>query len=814
MRNKIQRKIYIIQIFLLLFSAFPKPAFTQIPATPSAQQNVSTLSAALSTDSAFNKLSIGHTPQPSARIRRKAYVAALIKNTFQSKEKVEVIVKNVRNPEKYIAEIENERGQNVNASINKKYVNGEVIFSLDPQIGIQPGHYTVKVINTATEEVVSENKFAWGVLVTNTNKSIYLPGEVADIAMAVLDEYGRMVCDADVDLKIEAPNGITTLLSTADSTIIINPECYLHEVTTNPDYEAVYATSTPGRYLLKLTAVTDNGQYIVRDRFEVRDSVPFDIERTTATRIYPPENYPVEIKIKANQDFRGKIVETVPYDFQISPPSNEGIYSYSEESVLAESFDPKATYGIPDLPLPYEGEYSVTLGFGQQIEGHGMEDRYKKYGIDGHDGIDFALPVGTPVLAVDGGKVILAQENWVYGHTVVIQHPWGRTYYGHLSKIEVASGSLIQKGMQIGLSGATGIGITGPHLHFSVKPNVFDLNNLYYGKIDPTPFFGLASENPALSIADYPQSAKAVIWNVDIKEGQNFTIGYQYKTPNKSPYLYTIGPLRFISSDIKFPEKTGKFDVQINPFVLGTASPSSELLPSITSAEKVQTSSVQEEVVFSEIRPWQIAIDDITTQTFEFGSDVQGWTYTDDHANCAGVFTSGAGNPSGSLQTTGSKAGGGGHSCNTYWEWSGTWEDLGITPGYTVSGVSGSYDYAVSDDSTAGSWGTGAFELRDSGGTLRETMVAVLGSQTGTIGFTNRFGSEQSFTEEASNTSVRLRINTTIAMGGGTRTFAGQVDNLSVTITYTPTGGDGPTMEQMMRHGAWLQYGVENEFTF
>jgi len=172
------------------------------------------------------------------------------------------------------------------------------------------------------------------------------------------------------------------------------------------------------------------------------------------------------------------------------------------------------------------------------------------------------------------------------------------------------------------------------------------------------------------------------------------------------------------------------------------------------------------------------------TTTFVFSADAESWSYTDDSADCSGAFSSGAGNPSGSLQTTGSKSGGG-VTCNAYWEWTGTWEDLGVTSGDIVSGVSGSYEYAVSDDSSNGTWDTGAFELRNSGGTLRETMVTALTGQTGTAGFTQRSGTEQAFTGEASNTTVRLRINTVIAFSGGTRSWTGQNDNIAVTITHS-----------------------------
>lgn len=55
-----------------------------------------------------------------------------------------------------------------------------------------------------------------------------------------------------------------------------------------------------------------------------------------------------------------------------------------------------------------------------------MKQKYAEFGLDGHDGIDFDMPVGTPVLATDKGTVVLAQEDSDYGTTIVIEHEWGK----------------------------------------------------------------------------------------------------------------------------------------------------------------------------------------------------------------------------------------------------------------------------------------------------------------------------------------------------------------------------------------------------
>jgi murein DD-endopeptidase MepM/ murein hydrolase activator NlpD len=86
-----------------------------------------------------------------------------------------------------------------------------------------------------------------------------------------------------------------------------------------------------------------------------------------------------------------------------------------------------------------------------------------------HQGLDFRVPTGTPVEAVNRGRVILAQPLFFEGNCVVIDHGQGLlTLYLHLSKFSVKAGDDVTKGQEIGLSGGTGRA-TGPHLHLAVR---------------------------------------------------------------------------------------------------------------------------------------------------------------------------------------------------------------------------------------------------------------------------------------------------------------------------------------------------------
>lgn len=96
-------------------------------------------------------------------------------------------------------------------------------------------------------------------------------------------------------------------------------------------------------------------------------------------------------------------------------------------------------------------------------------------GLHGHNGIDMAASLGTPIHAAAAGTVIIAKAggwNGGYGTYVVIQHSNGmQTLYGHMSALNVSAGEAVSKGEMIGKMGNTGDS-TGVHLHFEVRGGV------------------------------------------------------------------------------------------------------------------------------------------------------------------------------------------------------------------------------------------------------------------------------------------------------------------------------------------------------
>ena len=86
-----------------------------------------------------------------------------------------------------------------------------------------------------------------------------------------------------------------------------------------------------------------------------------------------------------------------------------------------------------------------------------------------HSGVDISSPQGAPVVAANSGQVVLADDLYYAGNTVIIDHGLGMfSFYCHFSVIRAKRGDWVQKGDVIGEVGATGR-VTGPHLHWSVR---------------------------------------------------------------------------------------------------------------------------------------------------------------------------------------------------------------------------------------------------------------------------------------------------------------------------------------------------------
>jgi hypothetical protein len=277
---------------------------------------------------------------------KKKLTIEMAKKDFNANEDLEFLVKEQKEekapssseikPKLQASLVNNATGKEVlTTPIIEKVSDSDFKIKIQKPEDFRPGVYKLKVEYNGK---VAEQEFNWGVLAINTNKSVYSPGEEAYLQMASLNEYGHARCNSKLELKItNSTTGAEESFSTQDGTIQKNGTCNENgvrdNVTDSPDYFAYYQVSQQGTYQMQLTNL-DTG-YEITDSFEVKENVPFDIERIGATRINPYKStYRMTLNIKANQDFDGEAVEKLPSGFKVTNAGGGAVNAVGEEKEI------------------------------------------------------------------------------------------------------------------------------------------------------------------------------------------------------------------------------------------------------------------------------------------------------------------------------------------------------------------------------------------------------------------------------------------------------------------------------------------------
>lgn len=204
--------------------------------------------------------------------------------------------------------------------------------------------------------------------------------------------------------------------------------------------------------------------------------IPVDIEtkpeRYTITIKSGGEEKNVHIKVKPYKFLTKKI--TLPEEKVILGP--EDLKRAGKEAELLKNILSQTTSPGWDgrFKAPVDTKVSETFGVKRIMNG-------KKTSV--HGGLDYKGQTGAPVKAVNAGTVVLRDEFFFGGNTLVIDHGMGLfSVYMHLSEFKVATDEKIAKGQVIGLVGMTGRA-TGPHLHFGF--------NLLGVRVNPASLFKL-----------------------------------------------------------------------------------------------------------------------------------------------------------------------------------------------------------------------------------------------------------------------------------------------------------------------------------
>lgn len=114
----------------------------------------------------------------------------------------------------------------------------------------------------------------------------------------------------------------------------------------------------------------------------------------------------------------------------------------------------------PNKPVGLPVKGAITAGF------HDLA-YLKQFGRE-HEGIDIAVPIGTPVQTTMAGRVVWAGNRGEWGNVVAVENGEWMVIFAHLSQVLVKENEIVRSGEIVGLSGSSG-NSTGPHVHYEVR---------------------------------------------------------------------------------------------------------------------------------------------------------------------------------------------------------------------------------------------------------------------------------------------------------------------------------------------------------
>lgn len=197
-------------------------------------------------------------------------------------------------------------------------------------------------------------------------------------------------------------------------------------------------------------------------KFQKGDKVSFLYSQKT--RMGQPHSMPY-IKIAMIESHKKRqfiYADEDGYGYKSTKKSQAYTVKGKEKVTYTRRVPVKSTSSRFGMPLRH---VRITSSFSHRRY-HPILKRYRP-----HHGTDFGARRGTPLLAVNSGKVSFSGRMGGYGKVVKIKHPGGyESLYAHQSRIRVKRGERVKKGQIIGYVGSTGRS-TGPHLHFGMKKN-------------------------------------------------------------------------------------------------------------------------------------------------------------------------------------------------------------------------------------------------------------------------------------------------------------------------------------------------------
>lgn len=249
--------------------------------------------------------------------------------------------------------------------------------------------------------------------------------------------------------------------------------------------EIVIANNIPMEELIAINDALEDENTTIRVGQELVITVPEpDLSVIWKEEEIITEDYEAEIQYVPNDDWyttqkvtlqepsagRRKVVAVTTY-------KNGQVQS---REILKEEIYAEAVPKIVERGTKIPPTYIKPIAGGRVSSNFGSRSAPTKGASTNHKGVDWAVPIGTAVVASNAGTVTKAGWASGYGYAVYIRHADGReTRYAHLSKVLVKAGQTVSQGQRIALSGNTGRS-TGPHLHFEIRISGTAVNPLKY----------------------------------------------------------------------------------------------------------------------------------------------------------------------------------------------------------------------------------------------------------------------------------------------------------------------------------------------
>lgn len=243
---------------------------------------------------------------------------------------------------------------------------------------------------------------------------------------------------------------------------VVQGDVFLLTVTGNKNPSAAGNFPRAELFGKKIDFYQDNGNHFIA-------LVPVDIET-------PPQDYFITIAFEDEE--KTAIVRIKKHEFltmHLTLPEEKVILS--PENLKRAQRETELLAGILSQRTQREWNGSFMAPTDTAVsEVFGVKRIMNKKKTSIHRGMDYKGQLGTPVRALNSGKVVLREDLFFGGNTLVLDHGMGLySIYMHLSEFQVAADEKVSKGQIIGLVGMSGRA-TGPHLHLGVKMQEVSIN--------------------------------------------------------------------------------------------------------------------------------------------------------------------------------------------------------------------------------------------------------------------------------------------------------------------------------------------------